>query len=211
MTELGVKGSSEMIRFDSTLIHDLKAPLASIDGYINLLTNGPFAVKEEKQRSYLEAALASNAAILYMFEILKFKQRMIDRESYEGLGGGDAGAILEKAATALRRGFRSKKSEVRVEAEKIALYKNAGLVEVAAAALLLSALNTSHSEAEVVLSAKESGERIEVALDAAGAAGPGPIDCFSVVGDLIKEMGGESFEKEDRLGFLLPTSIGERT
>ncbi len=75
-----IKEENEQMEFISTASHEMRTPIAAIDGFIGLALNEKSASVDERARGYLEKALASSRHLGELFKDLLDATRLADQQ-----------------------------------------------------------------------------------------------------------------------------------
>jgi signal transduction histidine kinase len=183
--------------------HDLRAPIAAIEGYVRVILGSP---DDAKTASRLEGILASCRTMEHIVENLRLSRLLAEGRLEMTEPGADLGALLERTADGLARAFEGKRARLRVLPTEIRIARGADLFERIAASLVLAALNTSSHGAEVSLGASRESASITVFLCAERVAGPGPGNCLDLVAEAARRLGGSAAFTPGRLAISIPES-----
>lgn len=189
---------------DPDVAHDLRSPLASIEGYARLLLDGRGGNLLPKQRSYVEGILASSRIFYHVLDSLRLADEIQSGAVTLNQGSAPAGEILYRTAAGLARAFAAKGALVKTEADGVVIPRSAEVLERAVGMLLLAALTTSAEGSEVHLSAQRAEKEIVVAVEAPGIHGPGLGAGLDVVACLASRLGGRTEFSTGRLALILP-------
>lgn len=177
---------------DAAVAHDLKSPLASIEGYARLLLGGRGGELTVKQRSYVEGILAAARVLTHIIESLHLAEAIAREGVHTDESSGEAREILARVAGDFERAFAAKGARIEAQGHEIDLARGAELLERSVASLLLAALTTSQEKSEVRLTARRAGEDVVVSLEAPGVRGPGPGAGLDLIERIAAELGGRS-------------------
>ncbi len=191
---------------DSATAHDLRSPLASIEGYARLLSEGRGGELTPKQRRYVEGILASSRILRHILDSLRLADELARGEIEPAEAPGSAGEILSRAAADFARAFAAKGARIEADGGDVFVPRGADLVERAVGPLLLAALTTSEPGCEIRLSARREASEIVVAVEGPGVAGPGTGAGLEVAARLAERLGGRADFQEGHLALILPAA-----
>lgn len=191
----------------SKVIHDLKSPVAALQGYAQLLRIGAAGPVTEKQSSYLDSMSASCWILYYLLENLRVRETMRSEPEMLWEEGGNVRALIERVIARLQRAFEPKSARVIASAPSHPLSRGARLVEIAASALLLTAIHTSVENADIVIEAQARPDDLVLRLRAPGVVGPGPLDVIPAWSEYLTAVGGEARIAPGHIELVIPGAI----
>ncbi len=144
--------------------HDLRSPLASIQGYLETLTIKGKSLSEEKREQYIQTALRNtqtlNGLVGQLFELSKLDARQIEPEK-------EAFSIAELAQDIVLQ-FKPKADQAHISLEALTpdrlslVYADIGLVERAISNLIDNAIRHTPSGGTVRIETSKNGDEIGV-------------------------------------------------
>lgn len=186
------------------LQHDLRSPLAAIQGYARLLLGSPEAELGPRQRSFVESIVAACRVQAHLFENMLLMERLEHDVVAIDETRGHLPEILKRVSAELDRAFRSKGARLIAMADDAAIPRGAAIVECIAANLLLAALRTSDADSEVHIHAEHRDGMLTLRLDAPGTEGPGMGGGLALIEELVRRIGGHCRFTAGRLEVIVP-------
>jgi K+-sensing histidine kinase KdpD len=184
--------------------HDLRAPLAAIEGYCHLLME---SAADEIARRRLEGILSSCQIMAHLIANLRLAEDLAAGRIEVAPPGGQIGAILAKVASGFRGAFAAKEAAILVAADDVHLARGAAVVERIGACLLLAALNTSAHDRDVSLRATRAAQEWRIAISAEGFSGTGPGRCLELLDEFAVRLGGRTAVTADGFEVVIPESV----
>lgn len=189
------------------LHHDLKSPIAAIEGYARLLLHSPAGDLSPRQKSYVEGILSACRIQSHLLDNLRLAERLESEPVEPGGEGGRIPEILERVSLGLERAFQAKGARVVTESKETELAQGAEIVEKVVANLLLAALYTADAGSEISLKAEHQDGEIQITLTAPGAAGPGLGGGLALMEAWTHQLGGTCEFAPGRLSVRLPDGV----
>jgi K+-sensing histidine kinase KdpD len=211
-TEVGIL-YAEVISMKATLEsntvlhHDLKSPIAAIEGYARLLLHSAAGDLSPRQRSYVEGILSACRIQSHLLDNMRLAERLENDAVEPSTERGRMPEILERVSRDLERAFQAKGARVVTEAKETELAQGAEIMEKIVANLLLAALYTADAGSEIALKAEHQDGEIQITLAAPGASGPGLGGGLALMETWTRQLGGTCEFAPGRLSVRLPDGV----
>lgn len=184
--------------------HDLRAPIAAIEGYARLLLE---SISEEKSRKQAEGILSSCRILEHLVANMRLADALATGRIESVEPGGMLGDILDRVAGGFRRAYEAKQARICISADEIRLNRGAALVERFLANLLLAALNTSAEGCDVVLRATHASGEFTFSIEVEGLSGRGPGRCLDLMAEVSARLGGQGQSMNGGYRITIPESV----